>query len=132
MSLRHAVPSGGAPVGIWLGHSAASSYDDPLARLSAEEREALAKAEGPQGQATSLRPARIQRLRRSHEAIERDDAASSDDNILVYEALLNELERLPAISLHGTRQTRFSSTLVRTVQEPRSIRRETSALHTDP
>jgi hypothetical protein len=120
-------------LGICLGHSTASSYDDPLARLSAEEREALAKAEGPQGQARACVRLAFERLRRAHEAVERDDAASSDDNILGYDALLKELERVAReIPTRDKANKMLEHALYEQSKSLASIRRETSALRTDP
>jgi hypothetical protein len=119
--------------GICLGHSTASSCDDPWARLSAEEREALARAEGPQNQARAYMRLTFERLRRAREALERDDTASSDDNILVYDAMLNELERVAReIPVRDKTNKMLERALLEQYKSLESIRRETSALHTEP
>jgi hypothetical protein len=120
-------------LGICLGYSTASGYDDPLGRLSTEEREVLARAEGPQGQARACVRLAFERLRRAHEAVEHDDASSSDNNILVYDALLNELERVARdIPIRDKANKILEHALYEQYKSLESIRRETSALHTDP
>jgi hypothetical protein len=120
-------------LGICPGHSTASSYDDPLARLSAEERETLARAEGPLGQERAYVRLGFERLRRAHDALERDDAAASDDNILVYIAMLNGLERVAReIPTRDKANKMLEHALHEQSRSLESIRRETSALHTEP
>ena len=118
---------------IWSATWVTSIADDPLSRLSPDEREVLAKAEGPHGQVRAYVRLCSERLRRAHEALERDDSASSDDSMLVYDAMLTELERVAReIPPRDKTNKMLEHALYEQFKSLEAIRRETSALHLEP